>query len=42
MLSAITTDDENVGLLRDSTEALVGTLTIVVGGVWHGIDSPMQ
>jgi hypothetical protein len=32
MLAATTIDEENVALLRDGTEALVGVLAIVTGG----------
>jgi hypothetical protein len=42
MLSATTLDDENIALLRDGTEALVGVLAIVTGGELDEIDSPMQ
>jgi hypothetical protein len=42
MLAATTIDEENVALLRDGTEALVGVLAIVTGGELAEIDSPMQ
>ncbi len=42
MLSATTIDEENVALLRDGTEALVGVLAIVTGGELAEIDTPMQ
>jgi hypothetical protein len=42
LLSATTIDDDNVALLRDGTEALVGVLAVVAGGGLADTDTPMQ
>lgn len=42
LLSATAVDDGNVGLLRDGTEALVGVLAMVTGGLGKESESPMQ
>jgi hypothetical protein len=42
LLSATTTDDDSLGLLRDGTEALVGVLGMVTGGELTEVDTPMQ
>lgn len=42
LLSATTIDDGNVSLLRDGTEALVGVLAMVTGGLGEEAESPMQ
>jgi hypothetical protein len=42
LLSATTVDDGSVSLLRDGTEALVGVLAMVTGGLGAEADSPMQ
>lgn len=42
LLSATTIDDDNVALLRDGTEALVGVLAVVTGGGLAETDTPMQ
>ena len=42
LLSATSVDDESVGLLRDGTEALVGVLGIVTGGIGEEGELPMQ
>jgi hypothetical protein len=42
LLSATSVDDGNIGLLRDGTEALVGVLAMVSGGLGAEAESPMQ
>lgn len=42
LLSATSVDDESVGLLRDGTEALVGVLGMVTGGIGEEDESTMQ
>jgi hypothetical protein len=42
LLSATTLDDGSVGLLRDGTEALVGVLGMVTGGIGEESELPMQ
>lgn len=42
LLLATTLDDDRVGLLRDGTEALVGVLAMVSGGIGEEGDLPMQ
>lgn len=42
LLTAISLDDDGVGLLRDGTEALVGVLAMVTGEFGEGGDLPMQ
>ena len=42
LLSATSIDDDSVGLLRDGTEALVGVLAMVTGGIEEESDQPMQ
>jgi hypothetical protein len=42
LLMATRADDENIGLLRDGTEALVGVLAIVTGAGGGNIDETVQ
>ena len=42
LLSATSLDKESIGLLRDGTEALVGVLAMVTGGIGDEAESPMQ
>ena len=42
LLSATVVDDQSVGLLRDGTEAPVGVLAMVTGGIGDQADAPMQ
>lgn len=42
LLSATSLDKDSVGLLRDGTEALVGVLFMVTGGIGDESDNPMQ
>lgn len=42
LLSATSVDEKSVGLLRDGTEALIGVLVMVTGGIGDGADAPMQ
>ncbi|MBM3272970.1 hypothetical protein FJY94_06970 [Candidatus Kaiserbacteria bacterium] len=42
LLAATSLDDDGVGLLRDGTEALVGVLAMVTGGIGEEADLPMQ
>ena len=42
LLSASTVDENSIGLLKDGTEALVGVLAIVTGGIGDEADAPMQ
>jgi hypothetical protein len=42
LLSATHVDDQNIGLLRDGTEALVGVLAIVTGLEGSDIDQSLQ
>jgi hypothetical protein len=42
LLAATSLDDETVGLLRDGTEALVGVLAMVTGGIGDEAGEPMQ
>jgi hypothetical protein len=42
LLSTTSPDDENVGLLRDGTEALVGVLAMVTGVGGVDIDASVQ
>lgn len=42
LLAATSLDDDNVGLLRDGTEALVGVLAMVSGGIGEEAEEPMQ
>lgn len=42
LLTATRADDENIGLLRDGTEALVGVLAIVTGAGGGNIDETVQ
>ncbi len=42
LLSATSVDEKSVGLLRDGTEALIGVLAMVTGGIGDEADVPMQ
>lgn len=42
LLTAISLDDDGVGLLRDGTEALVGVLAMVTGEIGEAENLPMQ
>jgi len=42
LLTTARADDENIGLLRDGTEALVGVLAIVTGAESGNIDETVQ
>ncbi|MCG3142473.1 MAG: hypothetical protein HDKAJFGB_03941 [Anaerolineae bacterium] len=42
LLTATSLDDDGVGLLRDGTEALVGVLAMVTGGIGEEGELPMQ
>lgn len=42
LLTATSLDDDGVGLLLDGTEALVGVLAMVTGGIGEEGDLPMQ
>ncbi len=42
LLSATTVDEDSVGLLRDSTEALVGVLAMVTGVGGVDLDADVQ
>jgi hypothetical protein len=42
LLSATFLDEDSIGLLRDGTEALVGVLATVVGGLGEEGAKPMQ
>src|SRR5450759_5270178 len=41
LLSATSVDEESVGLLRDGTEALIGVLAMVTGGIGDEADAPL-
>lgn len=42
LLTMVTADDESIALLRDGSEALVGVLGMVTGGVLAETETPMQ
>ena len=42
LLSSMTTDPASIGLLRDGSEALVGVLGVVTGGVLNESDTTLQ
>jgi hypothetical protein len=42
LLSATSLDEDSIGFLRDGTEALVGVLATVVGGLGEEGEKPMQ
>ena len=42
LLSATSLDHDSIGLLLDGTEALVGVLAMVPGGIGDEADNPMQ
>jgi hypothetical protein len=42
LLSATALDNQSIELLRDGTEAFVGTLAMVTGGIGEEGDVPMQ